>query len=198
MDRVLYPITLGYTVVIFGFQVYEFFQGGAYKSRHPFGDVYLTLLTTYAAQREGSKWLGADEATMRIRRGEVFIGLWFALYLAMIACSNLYPQYALPEELKTITLGVLGVFAATGISTGLRQQRTAAARKPAMNQEESNNRVRMILLLRERGSMSAPEAGEALGISTPTAWRILEDLVKTGQAKQTEAVDPKDRRYTLP
>ncbi len=197
IDRVLYPITLGYTAVIFGFQLYEFFKGGRYTPRCPFGDVYLALLTAYAAQREGAKWLGSDEALMRIRRGEIFIGLWFALYLAVVACSNLSNRWVLPGELKTITLGVLGIFAATGLSSGLRHVRQSN-RMPRMDQAESDRRVRMIVLLKERGSLSSQEAAEALGVSQPTAWRILENLVKTGRARQIESDNLRDRRYALP
>jgi hypothetical protein len=82
VDRVLYPLTVGYTAVILGFQIYEFVQGGMYRPRYPFAEVYLGLLAAYAAQREGAKWLGADEASMRLRRGELFVGLWFALLCA--------------------------------------------------------------------------------------------------------------------
>ncbi|OGR90935.1 MAG: hypothetical protein A2992_04055 [Elusimicrobia bacterium RIFCSPLOWO2_01_FULL_59_12] len=196
MDRVLYPITLGYTAVIFAFQLYEFFQGGAFKPRFQFGDVYLALLTAYAAQREGSKWLGVDEATMRIRRGEIFIGLWFALYLAIVACANLSDRWVLPQELKTITLGVLGIFAATGLSVGLRQAR-GPSRVPPTSQEESDRRVQMIRLLHDRGPITSQEAAETLGISQSTAWRILEGLVKTGHARQVESANLRERRYAL-
>jgi hypothetical protein len=82
IDRVLYPITLGYTFVIFAFMVYEFWMGGLYRPRLPFADVYLTLLTAYAAQREGTKWLGAEEPATRLRRGELFVALWFATLCA--------------------------------------------------------------------------------------------------------------------
>jgi hypothetical protein len=198
IDRVLYPITLGYTAVIFGFQLYEFSQAGAYTPRYPFGDVYLPLLTAYAAQREGANWLGQDESMMRIRRGELFIGLWFALYLAMIACANFSARWVLPGELKTIALGVLGIFAATGISASVRQARSTGTAKPRMEQEENDNRVKMIELLQQRGTISSYEAAEALAISQPTAWRTLEKLVETGRARQIESGNSRERRYALP
>ncbi len=199
MDRALYPITLGYTAVIFAFQLYEFFKGGTYASRVPWGDVYLALLGGYAAQREGAKWLGADESIMRLRRGELFIGLWFALYLALAACANLSTRWSLPQELKTITLGVLGIFAATGVSASLRQasRKTPGAASPPLDQAASDRRVRLIRLLNEQGPLTSEEVAARLGISQPTAWRSLEDLVKTGNARQSPSSNTRERRYEI-
>ena len=212
VDRVLYPITLGYTAVILGFVVYEFTQGGQFQPRFPFSDVYLTLLTAYAAQREGTKWLGAaplpinsgsgtrlagtpaglDESTMRIRRGELFVGVWFAVYLAMIAIANLSSQWAMPVELKTITLGVLGIFAATGISSGIRERV-----KPGGGSGAPDRKALALKILGERGDMTAGEMAAALEISTTTAWRLLEGLEKEGRLTQAGSADPRERKYHL-
>ncbi len=194
VDRVLYPITVGYTLVIFGLMLYEFFQGGAYKPMYPIGDVYLALLTAYAAQREGVKWLGDDEAAMRIRRGELFVGAWFAVYLFLWAIANLFPRWALPGELKTITLGVLGIFVATGISSGIRQRRSRSGEAGALN---SDRRHVILRLLNERKSLSSTEAATTLGISQSSAWRILETLVKEGLAQQQDGANNREKRYIL-
>jgi hypothetical protein len=195
MDRVLYPITLGYTSVIFLFQIYEFAMAGAYRPRYEFGDVYLALLTAYAAQREGAKWLGADEAEIRIRRGEIFIGLWFALYLAIIACSNLSLRWVLPQELKRITLGVLGVFAVTGVSAGLRRSRDNSSASGGNGHELRESQI--LVLLRDRGPLTSYEIADALSIPQATAWRTLEKLEKAGRITQTAASNPQGRRYSL-
>jgi len=192
VDRVLYPITLGYTFVIFGFTLYEFWRGGLFQPRYPIGDVYLTLLTAYAAQREGVKWLGADEATLRIRRGELFVGLWFAVFIVLWAIANLSVRFALPQELKTITLGVLGIFVATGVSSGLRRRTGASAnRAPG----DVDKRGVLLRLLQERGPISAEDAAQALGISKPTAWRLLEALEKEGQITQDASDNLRERLY---
>jgi hypothetical protein len=164
---------------------------GMFRPKYEFGDVYLALLTAYAAQREGAKWLGGNEPQMRIRRGEIFIGLWFALYIAIIACANLSARWTVPMELKGIVLGVLGIFAVTGVSTGLRQSRGAGAAAAEVDRKEQ-----MLKLLSDRGPTSAPEAAMAIGVSTATAWRTLEDLVKAGKVRQTDSPDPRNRRYT--
>lgn len=197
IDRVLYPITLGYTVVILGFVIYEFLQGGRFQPRFPFSDVYLALLTAYAAQREGTKWLGADESTMRIRRGELFVGIWFAVYLAMVAIANLSPRWILPGELKTITLGVLGIFAVTGISSGVRERVSRSKANPAISSELSGRKEQVLQILRSCGPMSADGVAENLGVVPSTAWRILEGLEKEGSIKQDQSSDPRNRRYHL-
>ncbi len=195
VDRILYPITVGYTLVIMGFTLYEFFQGGAFKSKYPITDVYLPLLTAYAAQREGAKWLGADESAMRLRRGELFVGAWFAVYLALWSAANLRPEFVLPQELKAIALGVLGIFAVTGISSTLRQRRTQGAVKAGFGPFE--RREKMLQLLNEKGALLAEEAAQALSLSPSTAWRVLEDLEKEGAVVQMASANPQQRRYQL-
>jgi hypothetical protein len=118
--------------------------------------------------------------------------LWFALYIAIIACANLSARWTVPVELKGIVLGVLGIFAVTGVSTGLRQSRGAGAGAAA----EVDRKEQVLKLLSDRGPMSAPDAATAIGVSTATAWRALEDLVKAGKARQTDSPDPRNRRYT--
>jgi len=87
VDRVLYPLTIGATVVILGMQVYEFLQGGAYRPRYPYAAVYLPLLTAYSAQREGAKWKGEEWMAERLRRGELYVGSWVAAWLAITTIS---------------------------------------------------------------------------------------------------------------
>ena len=192
VDRVLYPITLGYTFVILGFQLFEFFQGGAYQPRYLIAELYLGLLAAYAVQREGSKWLGADEALIRIRRGELFVGLWFAVFLAFWAMANLSTRWILPQELKAITLGVLGIFIATGVSSGFR---TRAGRTAA--DSSSDKRELILRLLTERGPLSAEAVAAALDISKSSAWRLLESLEKEGRITQDASSDTRQRLYRI-
>jgi len=197
VDRVLYPITLGYTGVILGFQVYEFCQGGVYRPRYPGAEVYLTLLTAYAAQREGVKWLGADETLMRLRRGELFVGLWFAVYLLMWAMANLSMRWVLPSELQMVTLGVLGIFVATGVSSGLRS-RSARPRAAAAGETPTVDRKETVLkLLKDMGPLSSSEVAQRLGWSQPTAWRTLEELEKDKRVTQDGTGNPSQRRYRI-
>ncbi len=195
IDRVLYPITIGYTLVILGFVLTECYSGGAYRTRFEFGDVYLALLGAYAAQREGSKWLGADEAAMRIRRGELFVGLWFAVYLLVTSLGNLSLRWAMPQELKAITLGVLGIFAVTGLSAAGRQLRTGRSKNNPEAGADAPERA--LALLKEKGSLTCSEAASLLAISTTSAWRLLEKLEKEGRLMQEAAGNPRDRRYRL-
>ncbi len=192
VDRLLYPATVGYTLVILGFVFYEFSQGGRYQLRLPFGDVYLVLLTAYAAQREGSKWFGADEAAMRIRRGEIFVGIWLAVYLFMAAMANVSTRWAMPSELKTITLGVLGIFVATGVSSGIRSRLRPLAGSSSVT---ADRRAEVLQLVEARGSVSAEEVMEALTIPKTSAWRILETLEKEGVLRQDDSSDSRNRRY---
>jgi hypothetical protein len=195
IDRVLYPITVGYTFVILGFVLAEWALGGRFRPRFEFGDVYLALLGAYAAQREGSKWLGADEASVRLRRGEMFVGLWFAVYLFVIAAANVSSRWAMPQELKAITLGVLGIFAATGISAVGRQLQ--GRRKSAGPVLSADHGQAALKLLQEHGSLTSAEIASRLSVSTASAWRLLENLEKEGQVRQEAADNPRDRRYRL-
>lgn len=196
IDRILYPITLGFTMVILGFEIYEFAQGGYYRPRFPIGDVYLTLLTAYAAQREGAKWLGADEALMRLRRGELFVGIWFAVYLLMWAMANVSMRWTLPVELKTIALGVLAVFAGTGISAGLRERSTRTT-DAASTQDDSDRRVQILRLVNEKGPISAEDVAQNLGLPHASVWRLLERLEKEGRIAQDPSADRRDRLYRI-
>jgi hypothetical protein len=192
VDRVLYPLTVVYTLVLLGFQVYEFWKGGVYQPRVPFAQVYLALLTAYAAQREGAKWLGDSEAATRLRRGELFVALWFATWLAMASLCNLSGRFVLPKELNVITLGVLAVFAGTGVSAAARQ-----ARGKGKAVETADRRQKLLQLLKDRGPLTSEEAAPALGVSQSTAWRLLEGLEKEGRVRQTAANSPHGRRYEL-
>lgn len=196
-DRVLYPSTLGCTAVILGFQVWEFWQGGDYRPRWPFAEVYLAVLTAYAAQRELSKWKGIDEPSIRLRRGELYVALWIAAWLTTTAIANLYSRFTLPSELKTITLGVLGIFAATGVSAGLRQKREAGRSASDESGNAAERRAALLKLLAERGSLNSEEAAQSLGTSAVSAWRLLEALEKEDAVVQEPSSDPRQRRYRL-
>jgi hypothetical protein len=193
IDRILYPIVFGFTVVILCFQVYEFWKGGAYQPRYPAAQVYLTLLTAYAAQREGGKWLGANEVMARARRGELFVGLWFALYLAIWAIANLSSRWVMPQELQAITLGVLAVFVGTGVSSGLRQR---SSRSEAQG-KESDRRMLILRMVAEKGPINAEAVAQELGVVRSTAWRALEALVKEGRVVQEQAANTHDRLYRM-
>ena len=83
---------------------------------------YLAVLTAYAAQRESAKWLGVQDTAVRLRRGELYVGLWVATWLAVTSICNLHPGLAMPTELLRLMLSVLGVFAVSSVSSGLRQR----------------------------------------------------------------------------
>lgn len=193
-DRVLYPSTVGCTLVILGFQLWEFWQGGAFRPRWPFAEGYLAILTAYAAQRELTKWKNIDEPSVRLRRGELYVALWIALWIAITAIANLYPQFTMPSELRTIMLGVLGIFAATGISSGLRQRRDSTKSE---NTEGPARRETLLKIIQERGSINSEEAAEALSIPKASAWRLLETLEKEGILIQEASSNPRERRYRL-
>jgi len=179
-DRVLYPLTLGITVVVWA--------GGSFRPRYPFMEGYLAVLTAYAAQRESAKWLGVQDTAVRLRRGELYVGLWVATWLALTAICNLNPRFAMPTELLRIMLSVLGVFAVSSVSSGLRQRT-----------KESRLDVRQALmdLLSRKQPISALDASRELGISRTTTWRMLETLVKEGLVIQDNNAALRDRRYNL-
>jgi hypothetical protein len=187
-DRVLYPLCLATTAVVWGFQLYEFWQGGAFRPRFPFAEGYLAVVGAYGAQREASKWLGVQATGNQRRRGELFVGLWVATWLALTAVGNLQPRFAMPGELMSTMLGVLGIFAVTSISSGLRS-RSARAR-PDLRQA-------ILGLLAQHDSISAQDAATSLNVSRPGAWKQLEALVKDGLAVQQASANSRERRYAL-
>lgn len=192
----LYPSTIGCTLVIVGFQGWEFLQGGAFRPQNPFAEVYLAILTAYSAQRELAKWKGEEVTTIRLRRGELYVAFWIAAWLAMTAIANSSPRFVVPMELKTITLGVLAIFVGTGVSAGLRRRggrETAGNRSP----EDSNRQAQVLRLLKEKGPLNAEEVAQTLNVSQPTAWRQLELLEREGRIRQTDSANPRERQYQL-
>ena len=99
--------------------------------------------------------------------------------------------------LLTITLGVLGVFVITGISTGLRKTREQSAGMPK-TQADFDRRAQILRLLSEKGPLTSYGVAAALGFSQTTTWRILEGLVKEGRLKQTDTDVLQDRKYYIP
>lgn len=187
-DRVLYPLGLATTFVVWGFQLYEFFKGGAYRPQNLFAEGYLAILAAYGAQREASKWLGVEAMAIQLRRGELFVGLWVMTWLALAAVGNLEPRFQMPEELLKIMMGVLGIFALTSVSSGLRSRSAKA---------QPERRQAILDLVKQRESISAQEAAAAIGISRPGAWKQLETLVNEGVVVQQTSANSRTRRYSL-
>lgn len=187
-DRVLYPLTLGITAVVWSFQLFEFFKGGAYRPQHFFTEGYLAVLAAYGAQRETAKWMGVEATSILLRRGELYVGLWVATWLFMTATANLHPDFAMPVELLKIVMGVLGIFAATTVSSGLRSRKARA---------KIDLRQAILDLFKQRKDLSAQEAANVLGISRAGAWKQLETLVKDGIAAQQDSNNLRERRYSL-
>jgi hypothetical protein len=121
----------------------------------------------------------------------------------MLALANLSARWAMPADLKAITLGVLGIFAASGVSAGIRKATgRTASEGPAHGGAEgapsaADRRVQLLRLLAERGPLSAEEAAHELGVVRSTAWRMLEALEKEGRVTQSAANNPNERRYSI-
>jgi len=77
---------------------------------------YTILLGAYVAHKEVSRW--ADIET-RVRRGELFVYIWWGMFLAMFLASIFREGYYVPSNMPTLSYEVLGLFIFTEISKSI-------------------------------------------------------------------------------
>lgn len=85
------------------------------------GAGYTILLGSYIAHKEVLRWSGLSP---KIRRGELFVYLWWSMLLLMYVLQYAVGQWAVPEGMNMLAYEVLGYFIVTEISKSINTWRT--------------------------------------------------------------------------
>src|SRR5258708_32000827 len=95
----------------------EIISRGNYHSPDDLSKLYLAVMAAYAGAAEISKWLvnaptdpNQDPRFERIQRGGFFVWLWLAPLLFAYGWRITNHDIPIPEPLKKIEVGVVGIF----------------------------------------------------------------------------------------
>ncbi len=98
----------------------EFITHGKFKITYETTVIYLGFLGTYVATKEIGKWCG--QLVHIDRPGELLMYVWGFSALIMSVIKFFYPACEYPGELIRVVLGVLAVFATSGVSKAIRNK----------------------------------------------------------------------------
>ena len=107
----MFRFLLIWTVLLLGFEWAEFSTGRAVPPA--MSAAYGILLGGYIAHKEVLRWTGV---TAKVRRGELFVYVWWGMLLLMFFLEYATGRFAIPEGMKTLAYEVLGYFVLSEIS----------------------------------------------------------------------------------
>lgn len=79
---------------------------------------YGVLLGVYIGHKEVSRWAGI---TSKARRGELFVYLWWGVFLTMFLINVFFGRYQIPEGMPLLAYEVLGYFFASEVSKAINR-----------------------------------------------------------------------------
>ena len=115
---------MAWTTVLLAMEWMDFFFSRGVP--HAISAGYIVLLGTYIAHKEVLRWTGLRA---QIRRGELFVYIWWGVFLAMFLVEYFWGAFHIPEGMTALSYEVLGYFLVTEISKavstwrGLRQKK---------------------------------------------------------------------------
>src|SRR3989338_3038550 len=115
---VLAPLLTIYTLAYLALMGLDFAAKGEFDMPSGLMAVYFALLLAYATDKEIRRWTGKESPP---RKGTLFVYLWMIFYLVIFIIHSLKPEYALPKDLTTVTLQVLGIFFGSKVSKKIFQ-----------------------------------------------------------------------------
>lgn len=177
---VLFPLLTLYTLSYLGLMVYDFVAQEAFVTPGAMMAVYIALLGAYAADKEVRRWIGHEP---RSRRGVWFVYAWMVFVLIAFIVQSMLPHYALPEDLVTVALQVLGVFFGTAASKRLYKKKQSTPDTPVPT-TEAEQEVHVLAMLETHGELRRTDVEKALQVSKSAAYRILERLEARGLVAQ--------------
>ena len=177
-QHVLWPLTTGYTILYLGLMVADFALRDAFSMPAGMMIVYVALVTAYAGDKEVRRWMGKS---LPSRWGSVFIYLWFVFFAVAFAMQTFDPTFVPPEDLSKICLQVLGIFFGSKISGKIYSMRQEGKN---FETEIGGREERILTLVTEKGRVTTGDAATLLGLSHPTARKIMDHLEQTGKIKQ--------------
>lgn len=111
---------MGWTVLLLLMEGWNFLAGRAIPPSMSAG--YIVLLGAYIAHKEVLRWSGV---TGKIRRGELFVYIWWGTLLVMYVLQYLVGSWSVPDGLNILAYEVLGYFVLTEVSKSLNARRVA-------------------------------------------------------------------------
>lgn len=117
---VLAPLLTIYTLAYLALMGLDFAAKGEFDMPVGLMAVYFALLLAYATDKEIRRWTGKEAPP---RKGTLFVYFWLIFYLVVFIIHSLKPDYALPNDLTTVTLQVLGIFFGSKVSKKIFQAR---------------------------------------------------------------------------
>jgi uncharacterized membrane protein len=177
-QQVLWPLTTGYTLLYLGMMVADFALREAFTMPPGMMIVYVALVTAYAGDKEVRRWTGK---ALPSKWGSVFIYVWFVFYAVAFTIQAINPTFKLPDDLSKVCLQVLGIFFGSKISGKLYSMKQEAK---DFETEIGGREDRILALVTEKGRVATGDAAKLLGLSKPTARRIMDKLEHDGKIKQ--------------
>src|ERR1051326_565094 len=105
----------------------EIITRGAYHSPDDLSKIYLATMAAYATSAEITKWFNGvptnpiqDPRLEKIQRGGFFIALWLLPLMFTYSWRITNSQIPMPGPLKTIVMGLIGIFFLTVASRKMR------------------------------------------------------------------------------
>lgn len=190
---VLFPLLTFYTSAYMALMIADFFLKGKLDLPAGIMTIYIALLGAYAADKEIRRWLGTPEPR---RKGSLFVYLWLLLYLAFGIIHSFQREYAIPANLMTICLQVLGIFFGSKASKYVCEKRFNSADEadPGTPLKDSGREKLVLDMIAASGQVTRQIVAEELKVSRATAGRLLAGLetkgliVRQGEGKGTHYV----------
>ncbi len=193
---VLAPLLTVYTCAYIALMGYDFAAKGEFEMPAGLMAVYIALVLAYAADKEIRRWTGKETPP---RKGALFVYLWMIFYLVVFIIRSLKPDYALPKDLTTVALQVLGIFFGSKVSKKIFQTRAQklveavlekvapSAGTPATEPALSQNNVPVpakVETPKLGGPLTPPLSPEGRGSNEDET--VLDVIRQKGQAKREE------------
>lgn len=185
------PFALGATAYLLTLNFLYVATRGTLQMPDRFSELYLVMLGCYGGAPEIKRWMRrqepihADGWQERLRKGGPIITLWILLYALCVTWRLADSTRPLPPELKTITMGVIGLFFGTYSLRQFRQRvrraSTQAGERDSGAAEDTELRAQITAFLKARGSATAGTLEEFLQIPRRSLNRLLKEMEGEGR-----------------
>jgi len=116
----MFVFLMAWTAVLWVMEWAQFFSARAIP--HTMTAGYIVLLGAYIAHKEVLRWTGI---TARVRRGELFVYIWWGTFLLMFLVEYLAGRWTVPEGMTLLSYEILGYFVLSEVSKAFNAWRVA-------------------------------------------------------------------------
>jgi len=191
----------------------EILSRGAYRSPDDLSKLYLSTMAAYAGAAEITKWLikaptdpSTDPSFERIHRGGFFVWLWLAPLLFAYGWRISNPAIPMPEPLKKITIGLVGIFFLKAASRKLRHNKhgvididgdsgEGSASGQTAAQDSDFTEVVYQKITASPNGLSVTEGLSIPDASKSRLYRVIEKLLKAHRITRKGTAHRPDVRY---